>query len=83
MEIFVKEQCINSVHSVAIYLTLFSFSLKVLQPLMATAGGNVSLAHFLLYFQMLGGYAFMVIELTVHVSLKFPAKVSNTCAIIV
>ena len=27
-----------SVHSVAIYLTHFSFSLKVLQPLMATAG---------------------------------------------
>ena len=49
MEIFVKEQCINSVHSVAIYLTLFSFSLKVLQPLMATAGGYISFAHFLLY----------------------------------
>ena len=28
-----------SVHSVNIYLTLFSFSLKVIQPLMATAGG--------------------------------------------
>ena len=28
-----------SVHSVAIYLTLFSFYLKVLQPLMATAMG--------------------------------------------
>ena len=37
MEIFVKEQ--YSVHSVAIYLTLFSLSLKVLQPLMTTAGG--------------------------------------------
>ena len=38
MKTFVKEQCISSVHSVAIYLTLFSFSLRVLQPLMATAG---------------------------------------------
>ena len=38
-EIFVKEKCINIVHSVAIYLTLFSFSLKVLQPLMATDRG--------------------------------------------
>ena len=40
-EIFVKEQGINSVpyDYVAIYLTLFSFYLKVLQPLMATAGG--------------------------------------------
>ena len=27
-----------SVHSLAIFLTLFSFSLKVLQPLMAIAG---------------------------------------------
>ena len=33
-----------SIHSVAIYLTVFSFSLKELQPLMATAGGYVSFA---------------------------------------
>ena len=50
MEIFVKEQCINSVHSVAIYLTLFIFSESV-----TTSGGYprgyLSLALFLLYFK--------------------------------
>ena len=48
IEIFIKEQCINTVHYVAIDLTLFSFSLKVLKALMAITREYVSFAHFFL-----------------------------------
>ena len=51
MEIFVKEQCIDSVHSVAIYLTLFFFIFS--ESVTTSHGyrwGYVSYAHFLLYF---------------------------------